>query len=163
MDLCQQSNISAFKYAVKVAHSFSSKEQKSFDFMAVVTICSDFGAPQNKVCHCFHRFPIYLPWSDGTGCCDLSFWNADFFFQFFFHLFLFVVNSVIHWNEKALGSHVFGVHCALSYLLCLFILFGSEFGMECVNAVYCHPAYLNYVQGTSWEIPGWMKHKLQSR
>ena len=32
---------------------FSSKEQASFNFMAVVTICSDFGAPQNKVCHCF--------------------------------------------------------------------------------------------------------------
>ena len=32
--------------------------------MASVTICSDFGAPPpNKVCHCFHCFPIYLPWS----------------------------------------------------------------------------------------------------
>ena len=30
--------------------------------MAAVTICSDFGAPQNKVWHCFHCFPIYLPW-----------------------------------------------------------------------------------------------------
>ena len=39
----------------------SSKEQVSFNFMAAVTICSDFGAPQNKVCHCFHCFPIYLP------------------------------------------------------------------------------------------------------
>ena len=34
--------------------------------MAAVTICSDFGAPQNKVSHCFHCIPIYLPWSDGT-------------------------------------------------------------------------------------------------
>ena len=33
--------------------------------MAAVTICSDFGAPQNKVWHCFHWFPIYFPWSDG--------------------------------------------------------------------------------------------------
>ena len=31
------------------------------NFMAAVTICSDFGAPQNKVCHCFHCFPIYWP------------------------------------------------------------------------------------------------------
>ena len=38
-----------------------SKEQVSFNFMAAVTICSDFGAPQNKVSHCFHCFPIYLP------------------------------------------------------------------------------------------------------
>ena len=33
----------------------------SFNFMAAVTIGSDFGAPQNKVCHSFHCFPIYLP------------------------------------------------------------------------------------------------------
>ena len=32
----------------------------------------------NKVCHCFHCFPIYLPWSDGTGCHDLSFLNLSF-------------------------------------------------------------------------------------
>ena len=33
---------------------------------------------QNKVCHCFHCFPIYLPWSSGTGCHDLSFWMSSF-------------------------------------------------------------------------------------
>ena len=37
-----------------------------------------FGAPQNKVCHCFHCWPIYLPWSDGTRCHDLSFLNVEF-------------------------------------------------------------------------------------
>ena len=35
-----------------------SKEQVSFNFMAAVTICSDFGATQNKVCHSSHCFPI---------------------------------------------------------------------------------------------------------
>ena len=34
---------------------------------------------------------------------------------------------------------------------------------EYVKAVYCHPAYLTYVQSTSCEMPGWMKHKLESR
>ena len=34
--------------------------------------------PPNKVCHCFHCFPIYLPWSDGTRCHGLSFLNAEF-------------------------------------------------------------------------------------
>ena len=61
-----------------VCHSFSSKEQVSFNFMAAVTICNDFGAQENKVCHCFHCFPIYWPWSDGTGCHDLSFLNVEF-------------------------------------------------------------------------------------
>ena len=31
-----------------------------------------------KICHCFHCFPIYLPWSDGTRCHDLHFLNAEF-------------------------------------------------------------------------------------
>ena len=44
--------------------------------MVAVTICSDFGAPQNKVSHCFHCFLIYLPWSNGTGHHDLSFLNV---------------------------------------------------------------------------------------
>ena len=37
---------------------------------------------------------------------------------------------------------------------------GSKLGKEYVKAVYCHPAYLTYMQSTSWEMPGWMKHKL---
>ena len=46
--------------------------------MAAVTICSDFGAPPNKVWHCFHCFPIYFPWSDGTRCHDLTFLILSF-------------------------------------------------------------------------------------
>ena len=34
--------------------------------------------PKNKISHCFHCFPIYLPWSDGTRCHDLSFLNVEF-------------------------------------------------------------------------------------
>ena len=36
-------------------------------------------------------------------------------------------------------------------------------GKEYVKAVYCHPAYLTYMQSTSWEMLGWMKQKLESR
>ena len=39
---------------------------------------------------------------------------------------------------------------------------GSELGKEYVKAVYCHPAYLSYMQSTSWEMLGWKKHKLES-
>ena len=56
---------------------------KSLNFLTSVTICSDFGAQENKVCHCFHCFPIYLPWSDGTGCHDLSFLNVETLSQLF--------------------------------------------------------------------------------
>ena len=40
---------------------FSSKEQVSFNFMGAVTVHSDFGAQENKICHGFHIFPICLP------------------------------------------------------------------------------------------------------
>ena len=40
---------------------------------------------------------------------------------------------------------------------------GSKSGKEYVKAVYCHPVYLTYMQSTSYEMPGWMKHKLESK
>ena len=40
---------------------------------------------------------------------------------------------------------------------------GSKLGKEYVKTVYCHPAYLTYMQSTSCEMPGWVKHKLESR
>ena len=40
---------------------------------------------------------------------------------------------------------------------------GSKSGKEYVKAVYSHPAYLTYMQSTSWETLGWKKHKLESR
>jgi len=39
----------------------------------------------------------------------------------------------------------------------------SKLGKGYVKDVYCHPAYLTYIQSPSWEMPGWMKHKLESR
>ena len=40
---------------------------------------------------------------------------------------------------------------------------GSKWGKEYIKAAYCHPAYLTHMQSTSWEMLGWMKHKLESR
>ena len=40
---------------------------------------------------------------------------------------------------------------------------GSKLRKEYIKAEYCHPAYLTYMQSTTWEMPGWMKHKLESR
>ena len=57
--------------------NFSSKEQASFNFMAAVIICSNFGAQENKTSHCFHCFPIYLPLRDGTRCHDICVLNAE--------------------------------------------------------------------------------------
>ena len=51
-------------------------KRKHLNIMAAVTICSDFGAPQNKVFHCFHCCPMET-WSVGTRCHDLSFLNVE--------------------------------------------------------------------------------------
>ena len=40
---------------------------------------------------------------------------------------------------------------------------GSKLGKVYIKAVYCHPVYLTYMQSISCEMPGWMKHKLESR
>ena len=65
-----------------------------FSFMAAVTICSDFGAQENKVSHCFLCFPIHLPWNEGNRCYDLSFLNVEFQASFFTYLF--------HFHQEAL-------------------------------------------------------------
>ena len=67
-----------FNTLSKFCHSFPSKEQASFNFVAAVTVHSDFGAQENKICHCFHFFPFCLPSCDGTGWHGLSFLNVKF-------------------------------------------------------------------------------------
>ena len=53
--------------------------------MATVTVCSDFEAQENKICHCFYFSTFSLPWSDGTGCYDLNFFfNVEFQASFIF-------------------------------------------------------------------------------
>ena len=81
--------------------------------MAAVTICNDFWAPKNKVRHCF---PIYLPWSDGTGCHDLSFFKtllghntrlSGFTFTFHFHALekeMATHSSVLAWRIPGTGE-----------------------------------------------------------
>ena len=54
------------------------KGQVSFNFIAAVTVCGDFGVQENKICHCFHFFSLSLPWNDGTRCHDLYFLNVEF-------------------------------------------------------------------------------------
>ena len=51
---------------------------KCLNYIAAVTVCSDFEAQENKICHCFHFFPFYLLCSYETRCHDLSFWMLSF-------------------------------------------------------------------------------------
>ena len=50
-----------FNMLFKLVRAFLPSSKHFLYFMAAVTICSDLGAQKNKVCYCFHSFPIYLP------------------------------------------------------------------------------------------------------
>ena len=77
MDLCWQSDVSAFNTLSKLV-IVSLPRSKRLLISWLQSVCSDFGAQENKICQCFHFSPFYLPWSDGTGCHDLNFLNAEF-------------------------------------------------------------------------------------
>ena len=55
--------------------------------MSAINICSNLGAQKNKVSHCF---PIYLPWSDGSGYHDISFLNVELQANFLLFSFTFI-------------------------------------------------------------------------
>ena len=73
VDLCWQSNVSAFQHTVYVCHHFPAEKRLSSDFTATVTIHSNFGAQEEEIYHYFCIFPFYLPCSNGTRGHDLSF------------------------------------------------------------------------------------------
>ena len=50
-----------FNILSRLVITFCPRSKRFLNFMAAVTIRSDIGAPENKFCHCFHCFPIYLP------------------------------------------------------------------------------------------------------
>ena len=76
MDICRQSNVSAFEYTIWVGHNFSSKEQASFNFMAAVTIWSDFQFSCSVVSNSLRPYGLKdarLPCSSHTpGTCGNS-------------------------------------------------------------------------------------------
>ena len=80
--------MSLFIYAIYVCHSFS-MEQASFNYMAAVNICTDFGTQENKVYNCFHCFPSVFHEVMGSDAmififCMLSFKPAFSLSSFIF-------------------------------------------------------------------------------
>ena len=84
-------------------------KQASFNFMTAVTVCSDFGAQENKVCHCFHCFPIYFHEMMGPGAMVLVFWMLRFKWAFslsFFTLIRKLFSSPWEWEPRYSAPHL---------------------------------------------------------
>ena len=117
--------------------------------MATDTICSDFGAPQNKVCHCF---PVYLSWGDGTRCHNLNFVNVEFLTDFFTLLF--------HFHQEANSSSLSAIRVVSSaymrlliFLLAIFIPVCASFSLafHLMHSAYKLNKQSNNIQ--SWRTP----------
>ena len=67
-----------FNMPSRLVITFLPRSKHLFNFMAAITIYSDVGAQENKICHCFHFSPFYFSLSDGTRCHDLSFLMLSF-------------------------------------------------------------------------------------
>ena len=75
-------NISNLRYVYDTTLMVESKEELKSLLMNMKEESEKIGLnlnnQKNKLSHCLHCFPIYLPWSDGTRCHDLSFLNSEF-------------------------------------------------------------------------------------
>ena len=86
--------------------------------MAAVTVCSDFGAQEEEICHYFHLFLFYLPYSNVAGCHDLS-----FFFFFIFSLKLSLSLSFFNLIDKPFSSSLLSaIRVSSAYLRLLMFL-----------------------------------------
>ena len=106
--------------------------------MAAVTICSDFGTQENKVCHFLHCFPIYLPWSDTTGCHDLHFFECWVLGQ------LFSLSSFTFIKRLFSSSSLYAIRVVLSAYLRLLIFLPAILIPVCASpslafCMMCYP------------------------
>ena len=83
--------------------------------------------PKKIVCHCFHFSPVYMLWSDGTGCYDLCFLNVEFWANFFTLLF-YLIKSLF--NSSLLSA----IRVVLSAYLRLLIFLSAILIPACASS-----------------------------
>ena len=125
--------------------------------MAAITIYSDFGAQKSKVCHCFS---ICLPWSDGNRCDNLTFFFLILTFNPVFSV------SSFTFIKRLFSSSLLSAIRVVSFAYLRLLVFLLELLLRACNSANLafHMMYSAYhVLCISWEMLGWMKHKLESR
>ena len=112
--------------------------------MAAFTICSDFGAQKHKVWHCFHCFPIYFPWSDGTDAVIFVFWMLSFKPTFSLSSFTFI-------KRLFSSSSLFAIRVVSSAYLRLLIFLPAILISGCASS---SPAFLMMYSAYKLNKPG---------
>ena len=115
---------------------------------------------------------VYSPWSHRES--DTTEQLAHFHFALCYNIVSFLLQSLV-WNSccgQFLKRWEYQTTLPASWEICMQVKkqqlepdmkqqTGSKSGKEYVKAVYCHPAYLTYMQSTWCEMLGWLKHKLE--
>ena len=119
-------------------------------------ICSDFGIQENKVCHCFHCFPIYLPWRMPLCAMILVFWMSSFklafslsSFTFIKRLFSFSLLSAIRVVSSAYLRLLIFI-LAFLILACSFIQPGISHEDTVYPALFSSSAVSDGIQRLHW-------------
>ena len=136
-----------------MGHSFSSKEQASFNFMAAVTICSDFGAQENKISHCFHCFPMICQEVMGPDTMIFLFWMLSFKPTFSLSSFTFIKSLFSSSSLSAIRVVSSANLRLLIFLLVILILAYASFSLVCCMM---YSAYKLNKQGDNiqpWHTP----------
>ena len=143
--------------------------------MARVTVHSDFGAQENKICHCFTFSPSICHEVMGSAG---SWKKQESSRKTSISALLTMPKPLTVWITINCGKFwkrwPYQTTWAASWEICMQVRkqqleldmeqqTGSKQEKAFVKAVYCHPAYLTYIHSTSWETLDWKKHKLESR
>ena len=133
--------------------------------MAAVTIHSYFGAQEIEICYHFHFSPISLPWSDGTGCHDLSFLIAEF--KPAFPLFSFTLIKILFSSSSFSSIRVVSsAHLRLLIFLCeeIYLLAHTclqikmkEQGLCIKKKFYVHPTLLLTLSSAAANVRIWQR------
>ena len=111
----------------------------SSNFMAAVTIGSGFGAQEEEICHYFHLCPFYLPWSNGAGCHDLSFFFLIFSLKLAHSLSFFTLKRLFSSSSLSAIRVVSSAYLRLlMFLLPILITACNSFSLAFLMYMYMH-------------------------
>ena len=93
----------------------------SFNFMTAITVHSDFGTQENKICHCFHFFPVHLPWKDGNTYHDFHFFECWVLSQLFLLSSFTFIKRLFSFSSLSAIRVVSSAYLRLLFLLAILI------------------------------------------